>query len=201
MVLYTFPATICVRLVGIPCAPYRTCLFFPLRLVGGIILHDLTLVLQFSRPKPWVFSPRTAGFLDPTLGFRPDTRGSHPPLGCFSSRPSGFSTGETPSETMPSAVLCCNRHISLDSFRHALHTKENFSTVHFVCDLMAEYRHYSYDYQGVNIGQRAMNFSFVSASSTNLREAFVHNSNSCSLHSFVLRGVGFLHAKWRGQFC
>ena len=39
---------------------------------------------------------------------------------------SGLSPGETPSETKPSAVLCCNRHISLDSFRHALHTKENF---------------------------------------------------------------------------
>ena len=41
---------------------------------------------------------------------------------------SGLSPGETPSETKPSAVLCCNRHISLDSFRHALHTKENFFT-------------------------------------------------------------------------
>ena len=41
---------------------------------------------------------------------------------------------------------------------------------------MAENRHYSNEYQGVNIGQRAMIYGFVSASSTNLREAFVHIS-------------------------
>ena len=51
---------------------------------------------------------------------------SWPWFSSFSSRPSGFSPGETPSETKPSAVLCCNRHISLVSFRHALHTKEKF---------------------------------------------------------------------------
>ena len=73
---------------------------------------------------------------------------------------SGLSPGETPSETKPSAVLCCNRHISLDSFRHALHTKENFSPVHFGCVLLAENRHYTYEYQGVTMGQRAMDFCF-----------------------------------------
>ena len=54
-VLRTFPATICVRLVGIPCAPYRTRLFFPLRLEGGTILHVLTLVFQFLVPTLGVF--------------------------------------------------------------------------------------------------------------------------------------------------
>ena len=55
----------------------------------------------------------------------------------------GLSPGEIPSETKPSAVLCCNRHISLDSFRHALHTKKKFSPVHFGCVLLAENRHYT----------------------------------------------------------
>ena len=58
---------------------------------------------------------------------------------------SGLSPGETPPETKPSAVLCYNRHISLNSFRHALHTKENFSPVHFGCVLLAENRHYTYE--------------------------------------------------------
>ena len=44
----------------------------------------------------------------------------------FPSCPRGFLQEKLLSETKPSAVLCCNRHISLDSFRHALHTKENF---------------------------------------------------------------------------
>ena len=84
---------------------------------------------------PWFssFLAPNRGVSRPDPRFRPDPRGSHPPLGCFSSRRSVFSPGETPSETKPSAVLCCNRHISLGSFRHALHTKENFSTVHFGC--------------------------------------------------------------------
>ena len=59
-VLHTFPATICVRLVGIPCAPYRTRLFFPLRLEGGTILHVLTLVFQFLVPTLGVFSRRNS---------------------------------------------------------------------------------------------------------------------------------------------
>ena len=88
------------------------------------MLHDLTLVLKFSRPN--------RGFS------RPKPRG-------FSTRPSGFSKGEAPSEAMSSAGLCCNQHISLDSFRQALQTNENFSTFHFVCELMAENRHYSYE--------------------------------------------------------
>ena len=58
---------------------------------------------------------------------------------------SGLSPGETPPATKPSAVLCYNRHISLNSFRHALHTKENFSPVHFGCVLLAENRHYTYE--------------------------------------------------------
>ena len=41
-------------------------------------------------------------------------------------------------------------------FRHALHTKKNFSPVHFGCVLLAENRHYTYEYQGVTMGQRAM---------------------------------------------
>ena len=92
---------------------------------------------------------------------------------------SGLSPGETPSETKPSAVLCCNRHISLDSFRHALHTKENFSPVHFGCVLLAENRHYTYEYQGVTMGQRAMISVFVFTSSTNFMGVF------CSRFSFV----------------
>ena len=58
---------------------------------------------------------------------------------------SGLSPGETPPETKPSAVLCYNRHISLNSFRHALHTKKIFSPVHFGCVLLAENRHYTYE--------------------------------------------------------
>ena len=58
--LHTFPATICVRLVGIPCAPYRTRLFFPLRLEGGTILHVLTLIFQFLVPTLGVFSRRNS---------------------------------------------------------------------------------------------------------------------------------------------
>ena len=97
----------------------------------------------------------------------------------FPSCPRGFPPGETPSETKPSAVLCCNRHISLDSFRHALHTKENFSPVHFGCVLLAENRHYTYEYQGVTMGQRAMISVFVFTSSTNFMGVF------CSRFSFV----------------
>ena len=92
---------------------------------------------------------------------------------------SGLSPGETPSETKPSAVLCCNRHISLGSFRHALHTKENFSPVHFGCVLLAENRHYTYEYQGVTMGQRTMISVFVFTSSTNFMGVF------CSRFSFV----------------
>ena len=95
---------------------------------------------------------------------------------------SGLSPGETPSETKPSAVLCCNRHISLDSFRHALHTEENFSPVHFGCVLLAENRHYTYEYQGVTMGQRTMISVFVFTSSTNFMGVFfVPVSHSCSL--------------------
>ena len=92
---------------------------------------------------------------------------------------SGLSPGETPSETKPSAVLCCNRHISLDSFRHALHTKENFSPVHFGCVLLAENRHYTYEYQSVTMGQRTMISVFVFTSSTKFMGVF------CSRFSFV----------------
>ena len=59
-VLHTFPATICVRLVGIPCALYRTRLFFPLRLEGGTILHVLTLVSSFSSRPSGFFSRRNS---------------------------------------------------------------------------------------------------------------------------------------------
>ena len=41
------------------------------------------------------------------------------------------------------------------------------------------------------MGQRAMISVFVSTSSTNFIGAFVHVSHSCSLHSFVIRGVWF----------
>ena len=41
------------------------------------------------------------------------------------------------------------------------------------------------------MGQRAMIYVFVSTSSTNFMGAFVHVSHSCSLHSFVIRGVLF----------
>ena len=90
--------------------------------------------------------------------------------------------------------LCCNRHISLDSFRHALHTKENFSPVHFGCVLLAKNRHYSYELQGVTMGQRAMIYVFVSTSSTNFTGAFVPVSHSCSLHSSTIK------TKWNERF-
>ena len=89
-VLHTFPSTICVRLVGIPCAPYRMRLFFPLRLEGGTILHDLTLVFQFSCPELRVFSPRTTGFLAPTLGFAPTLGVPTRPSGVSRPDPRGF---------------------------------------------------------------------------------------------------------------
>ena len=112
---------------------------------------------------------------------------------------SGLSPGETPSETKPSAVLCCNRHISLDSFRHALHTKENFSPVHFGCVLLAENRHYIYEYQGVTMGQRAMISVFVFTSSTNFMGVFVPVSHSCSLlfhyKNYMKRESLFFHHK------
>ena len=158
-----------------------------------------------SRPDPGfpVFSPRTAGFLPfaPTLEFRTDPRGSHPPLGCFSSRPSGFSTGDTPSVTMPSAALCCNRHVSLDSFRHALHTKENFHQSTSVAT-------YWQKTDIIHMNSKAwlwvngpwFMFSSPQALQTSWELLFtflirVHYT----LSLFV--AFGFLHAKWRSQFC
>ena len=138
-----------------PCAAYRTLLFVPLRLEGGDMFHDLTLVLHFLstrgffRPVPRVFTPQTAGFFDPTrglsrpkprvfsppnhgfsrpkprvfstqpTGFLPDPRVFDPPLGCFSSQPSGVSRPdprvflkEKLSLNRYRAILCCNQHIS-----------------------------------------------------------------------------------------
>ena len=54
------------------------------------ILHDLTLVFQFSRPEPRVFSPRTAGFLAPTLGFAPTLGVPTRPSGVSRPDPRGF---------------------------------------------------------------------------------------------------------------
>ena len=153
--LYTFPA----------CPLDRTCVaalptlkrlqtrvrpnFYCLGLALCNLLHHDSMFYTHSLPQyasDWLGSlvlptGRAFSFL---LGLREVPYfTSWPWFSSFSSRPSGFSPGETPSETKPSAVLCCNRHISLVSFQHALHTKENFSTVHFDCDLMAETRHCS----------------------------------------------------------
>ena len=56
-----------------------------------------------------------------------------------------------------------------------------FSPVHFGCVLLAENRHYTYEYQGVTMGQRAMISVFVFTSSTNFMGVFVPVSHSCSL--------------------
>ena len=103
------------------------------------MLHDLTLVLK-------VFRPQTVGFLAPNRGVsRPDPRVFHPPLG-FSTRPSGVSRPDPrvflkEKLRLRQCLMPVYAAISiyqLVSFRQALHTKENFSTFQFVCELMAE---------------------------------------------------------------
>ena len=134
-----FPASMRVKLVGNPCAAYRTLLFVPLRLEGGNMFHDLTLVLNFLSTSGF-FDP-TRGFFDPSRGFsRPKPRVSRPDRGFsrpkprvfspqtasfldptlgFSTRPSGVSRPDSRIFLKEKlrlnryrAFLWCNQHIS-----------------------------------------------------------------------------------------